>query len=233
MVVEVFGRYAGHTAFRGGVAADADAVLIPEIPVNFDWLYADVKRKYMKRITDSDVHAGTYLIVVAEGLKDASGCEIFDESAGVDAFGHKRLAGAGKYVTQELTKRFKNDPAIVNFMRQEHLYVKGIYDIPEVRSVIPGHLVRCGHSSAYDVNFGKEAGAAAVVLLQNGICGVTVVDVKGSRIRYVNTQEAIKQRHVDMALVGFHEQIGMCFGRQSEGIQPKMEKVCAGIDRHL
>ena len=30
IAVEVFGRYAGHTAFRGGVAASADAVLIPE-----------------------------------------------------------------------------------------------------------------------------------------------------------------------------------------------------------
>ncbi|HMY04834.1 MAG TPA: 6-phosphofructokinase, partial [Candidatus Obscuribacter sp.] len=36
IVMEVFGRYAGHTAFRGGVAADADAVLIPEVPVDFD-----------------------------------------------------------------------------------------------------------------------------------------------------------------------------------------------------
>ena len=26
MIVEVFGRYAGHTAFRGGVAADADCI---------------------------------------------------------------------------------------------------------------------------------------------------------------------------------------------------------------
>jgi 6-phosphofructokinase 1 len=233
MVVEVFGRYAGHTAFRGGVAADADAVLIPEIPVDFDCLYQDVKKKYMQRITDSDVHAGTYLILVAEGLKDASGCDIVDESAGVDAFGHKRLAGAGKYVIQELTKRFKNDPSIVEFMKRENLYVKGIYDIPEVRAVIPGHLVRCGHSSAYDVNFGKEAGAAAVVLLKNGIHGVTVVDVKGGRIRYVNTPEAIKQRHVDLDVVGFHEQMGMCFGRKLEGIQPKMEKIVGAIDRHL
>ena len=36
MIIEVFGRYAGHTAFRGGVAADAVCILIPEIPVDFD-----------------------------------------------------------------------------------------------------------------------------------------------------------------------------------------------------
>ncbi len=32
LVMEVFGRYAGHTAFRSGVAAETDAILIPEIP---------------------------------------------------------------------------------------------------------------------------------------------------------------------------------------------------------
>ena len=103
LVLEVFGRYAGHTAFRGGIAADADAVLIPEIPVDFDMLYRHVKHRYTDRIAKSDNKGGTYLIVVAEGMKDASGSEIVDEAAGVDAFGHKRLAGAGKYVSQELT----------------------------------------------------------------------------------------------------------------------------------
>ena len=40
----------------------------------------------------SDVRAGTYMIVVAEGIKNASGSEIVDETAPLDAFGHKRLA---------------------------------------------------------------------------------------------------------------------------------------------
>ena len=105
LTMEVFGRYAGHTAFRGGVAADADAIIIPEIPCDFDILYQHMKQRYFKRIMDSDVRAGTYMIVVAEGIKDASGADIVDDSAPVDAFGHKRLAGAGAYVTQELSKR--------------------------------------------------------------------------------------------------------------------------------
>ena len=56
------------------------------------------------------------MIVVAEGLKDASGGELVDEAAGVDAFGHKRLAGAGSYVAQQLSKRFKADAAVKEFM---------------------------------------------------------------------------------------------------------------------
>ena len=58
IVMEVFGRYAGHTAFRGGIAGDVDAILIPEIPVDFGVLYADVKEKMIRRISSSDVRAG-------------------------------------------------------------------------------------------------------------------------------------------------------------------------------
>ncbi len=233
IVVEVFGRYAGHTAFRGGVAADADAVLIPEIPVDLDVLYQHVKQRYFNRISKSDVRAGTYLIIVAEGLKNADGSEIVDESAGVDAFGHKKLAGAGKYITQQLTKRFKDDADIKSLMTQNKMYVEGIYEVPEVRAVTPGHLVRCGRSSAYDVNFGKEAGSAAVNLLLNGMSGVTVVGIDDNTVRYMKTAEAIKQRHVHLNLVAYHEQLGMCFGREPAEAEYTFQEVTGKVARHL
>lgn len=233
MVVEVFGRYAGHTAFRGGIAADADAILIPEIPTDFDVLYEHCKRRYFDRILNTDVKAGTYLIIVAEGIKDASGRELVDESAGADAFGHKKLAGAGKYVCQELTKRFKADPEIKELMKKARLYVPGIYEVPEVRDVRPGHLVRSGHSSAYDVNFGKEVGGAAVVLLNNDIYGVTVVKVSGSDIVYINTKDAIKQRHVDVEQVAFHEQQGVCFGRKPIEYMPNFVETKGKVERYM
>ena len=46
MAIEVFGRYAGHTAFRGGIAADADCILIPEIPIDFDVIYEDLEKDF-------------------------------------------------------------------------------------------------------------------------------------------------------------------------------------------
>ena len=233
IVVEVFGRYAGHTAFRGGVAADSDAVLIPEIPVDFDALYEDVKEKFCNRIVTSDVNAGTYSIIVAEGLKNADGSDIVDESSEADAFGHKKLAGAGKFVCQQLTKRFKEDASIKEFMKEQKMFVEGIYEVPEIRSVAPGHLVRCGHASAYDANFGLEAGAAAVQLLMNDITGVTVVKVEGSEIRYVDTKKAIEQRHVDLDLVTLHEHLGMSFGRKKQAFKPTFKKVEGKIERHL
>ncbi len=233
IVLEVFGRYAGHTALRGGIAGDVDAILIPEIPVDFDILYDHVKERLTHRITSSDVHAGTYLVMVAEGLKDASGSEIVDESAGVDAFGHKKLAGAGKYVCQEITKRMKADPVIDEFMHKTHMYVKEMYEIPEVRSVVPGHLVRCGRSSAYDVNFGKEAGAGAVVLLKNGIKGVTIVGVSGKDVKYMPSEKAIEQRHVDLDQVALHEQMGVCFGRKPQAFVPVFKEVKRTPERYM
>lgn len=233
IVMEVFGRYAGHTAFRGGIAGDVDAVLIPEIPVDFDILYGHVKEKLTARVRESDVFAGTYLIMVAEGLKDASGSEIVDESAGLDSFGHKKLAGAGKYVCQEITKRFKADNDIRDFMVESHMFVEDMYTVPEVRSVVPGHLVRSGRSSAYDVNFGKEAGAAAVILLNEGKVGVTIVGVNGRQVRYMKAEDAIKQRHVDLDQVTLHEQLGICFGREVEPYPHKFEQVKGSPERYM
>jgi len=233
IVLEVFGRYAGHTAFRGGVCGDADAILIPEIPVDFDILYRHIKKIYSQRVSMSDVHAGTYIIVVAEGLKDASGCDIVDENSGVDSFGHKKLAGAGKYVCQEITKRFKSDKDIVSFMKNVHMYVENIYGIPEVREVAPGHLVRCGHSSAYDANFGMECGAAAVLLLQKGITGVTVERVSGKEIRYMKTEQAIKQRHVDLNEVALFENLGKCFGRKQKKLSAEFKEISETPDRYM
>ena len=137
LVMEVFGRYVGHTAFRGGIAADADAIIIPEIPCDFDVLYQHMKERYFSRIMNSDVRLGTYMIVVAEGIKDASGADIVDENAPLDAFGHKRLAGAGNYVCQQLIKRLKTDASIKDLMKKTGVYVKGINEIPEVRAVTP------------------------------------------------------------------------------------------------
>jgi 6-phosphofructokinase 1 len=233
VALEVFGRYAGHTALRGGISGGADAILIPEIPVDFNILYSHAKERYIQRINNSDVNAGSYIIVVAEGLKDASGKEIIDESAGVDAFGHKKLAGAGKYVCQEITKRLKADAKITKFMQKVHTFVEGIYTIPEARQVTPGHLVRCGLSSAYDVNFGMESGAAAVMLLEKGLTGITVSSIQGREIRYMKIQSAIKQRHVDLSLVAFYESIGICFGRKRGLFSPEFKELKGIPERYI
>ncbi len=233
LVIEVFGRYVGHTAFRGGIGAEADCILIPEIPVDFDEVYAHMKSTYFNRIERSDVKAGTYIIVVAEGLKMASGELLYDESAGVDAFGHKKLAGAGKYVRQQLEKRLKTDPDVPAFMKKTGMYAPGVYEFPEVREVTPGHLVRSGASSAFDVNFGYRAGAAGVLLLLAGKTGHTVVDVEGEKVIYMATTEAIKRREVDIKEIALFESLGTCFGRKPQSYDCEFVEMKGTVDRHL
>ncbi len=233
IVLEAFGRYAGHTAFRGGIGGDADCILIPEIPVDFDVVYEHMKKRFISRVENSDVRAGTYTIVAAEGMKDSRGEIIVDESAGTDAFGHKKLAGAGKYVRKRLEALMKNDPEMKDFMKRNGILVSGVYELPEIREVTPGHLVRSGVSSAYDVNFGREAGAAAVLLLTRGLGGNTVIKVRGTKITYKPTAEVIKQRLVDMNTVAFHEALGTCFGRRPGEFTPELVEETGAIEREF
>lgn len=231
IVVETFGRYAGHHAFRGGVAGECDAILIPEIPVDFKELYRHMKKVYTKRIEESDINAGTYTIVVSEGIKDASGKELYDESVGTDSFGHKKLAGAGRYVAQELKKLMKKDKEIQKFMQEQGMFVKGQYDLPEVRVIVPSHLVRCGFTSSYDVNFGMEAGAGAAYLLLEDVHGVTVTGYNKGMVTYMEIAEAIERRLVDLDQVALYEQLGFCFGRVRKEFKAKHKKVSGTIDR--
>ena len=233
IVLEAFGRYAGHTALRGGIGAEADCILIPEIPVDFDIVYEHMKRVYTSRVEKSDVKAGTYAIVVSEGITDIKGEHIVDESAGKDAFGHKKLAGAGKYARKQLETIMKNDPEMKEFMKCVGMFVPGVYELPEIREVTPGHLVRSGHTSAFDVNFGKEAGAAAVIMLTKGLAGNTVIKVRGTKIFYKSTAEVIKQRHVDLNTVALYEQLGICFGRKPGEYKPELLEEKGVIERSL
>ena len=113
------------------------------------------------------------------------------------------------------------------------MFVEGLYGIPEVRHVLPGHLVRCGHSSAYDANFGMEGGAAAVMLLKRGVIGVTIVGVKGKEIRYMKTEDAIKQRHVDLNQVALYENLGICFGRKPQAFSPDLKEIKGSPERYM
>ncbi len=221
MVIEVFGRYAGHTPFRGGIAADADCILIPEVPVDFEIVYDHMRQTFERRVRENEYKSGTYVIVVAEGMKDVTGQLITDVSVTVDSFGHKKLSGVGKYVREQLTQRVKNDPGFIQFMVDQGLFIKNMNEVPQIRETVLGYLVRSGSTSALDANFGKDTGAAAVVLLENGITGVTVTAVCEGRIEYIPTEAAIIQRHVSQDMIAFYEKIGVCFGRKPSGYSPK------------
>ncbi|MBQ6002270.1 MAG: 6-phosphofructokinase, partial [Synergistaceae bacterium] len=206
--------------------------LIPEVPVDFNAVYAHLKHYYIRRILNSDVHAGTYTIVVAEGVRGEDG-NLFSDGGGAktDSFGHPRLAGAGRFVKETLEDMMRADPEIKQFMKTSEMYVPGVFEIPEIREVIPSHIVRSGSTSAYDVNFGKQIGAAAVILLEQGVSGVTVVKMFDGEIRYMPTAEAIAQRFVGLESVAFYEQMDVCFGRYRQEYIPQLREVHGAVER--
>jgi 6-phosphofructokinase 1 len=92
LVVEVMGRYAGWIALHSGIAGQADAILIPEIPYDIRKV-ADHLRKVT---TGPRQHA---MVVVAEGAKPEGG----DVSVKSREPGRtERLGGIGETVAGEL-----------------------------------------------------------------------------------------------------------------------------------
>ena len=128
----------------------------------------------------------------------------------------------------------KADPEIKEFMKVSGMYVEGVLEMPEIREVTPGHLVRSGSTAAYDVSFGKEVGAAAVMLLMKGISGVTVYQVLDGEIRYMPTKDAIVNRPVNLNMISFYEQMDICFGRAPQPYEPAFfENIGAKVERFL
>jgi len=95
MVVEVMGRYAGWIALNSGVAATADAILIPEIPFNIDFV--------CDKITDREARGRRFaIVVVAEGASPEGGSMMVKgEEIGREVL----LGGIGEYVAKEIGHR--------------------------------------------------------------------------------------------------------------------------------
>ena len=240
MILETFGRYVGHTAFRGGIAGDADCIIIPEIAPNFDIIYEHMKKTFMNRVLNSDVHAGIYNIITSEALKGNPKFDdvneegfLIDKSVKPDAFGHYPMDGAAKRIAKELEKRLEKDPEIKIFMKKTGMFIKHQYETPEVRIVKPTHLMRCGRSSAYDVNFGREVGAGTLLLLLENIYGITCIGIENGTIKYLPTKKAIEQRPVNLNQVTFYELQGFCFGRKKPKTKVKIKHIKSQISRHM
>lgn len=92
MVVEVMGRYAGWIALFSGVAATADAILIPEIPYDINRVVEKIRAR---------AEAGRYfsIVVVAEGARPVEGeLSVINHEIGRA----ERLGGAGEKVAAAL-----------------------------------------------------------------------------------------------------------------------------------
>jgi len=95
MVVEVMGRYAGWIALHAGIAGNADVILIPEIP--FDW---DVVADYVR---ERERSGRQYTIVVAaEGATQiGGGVAVLGKAVGQA----EKLGGIGERIAREIESR--------------------------------------------------------------------------------------------------------------------------------
>jgi 6-phosphofructokinase 1 len=104
MVVEVMGRYAGWIALHAGIAGNAHAILLPEIPFDLE----SVVRKVRARDGEGRMHS---LVVVAEGAVPQHG---HMEVAAAAETGHElRLGGMGEHVAKALQERTGKDTRVV------------------------------------------------------------------------------------------------------------------------
>src|SRR6188472_1829673 len=92
MLVEVMGRTQGWIATHAGMAAGADAILVPEEPYDLEQVAAVVQGRAERGHRYS-------VVVVAEGVAPPPGARV---AAPIDAFGFERLGGVAAVVAARL-----------------------------------------------------------------------------------------------------------------------------------
>lgn len=172
IVCEVMGRDAGWIAVYSGVAGGADAILVPEVPIDLDAVIAQIKDRRARGKNFS-------IVVVAEGAKMPASDAKATHGSKLDEFGHERLQGIGQFVADEIEKR-------TGF---------------ETRSVNLGHTQRGGTPTAYDRMLATRYGAGAIDLVHQNKFGRLVV-LRGTEITDIPLADAIaKNRTVDPKLL--------------------------------
>jgi len=228
MVVEVFGRYVGHTALYGGAAGQADMMLIPEVPVDVEIMYKQVMRKFWERVQESRWKKGYYLIVVSEGIKDIRTGELITANQDVDHFGHVKLGGAGEYIVQIIKDLMKKDETLIGNAKKHGRFIEKVHVYPDVKSVNLGHTVRSGIADAYDATQGQKIGAAAIELVLNEKFGMGVAGVEGQQILVMPIGKLRQQRPVNPETITLFEKMGYDFGREPLKYTPTIKEVSSG-----
>jgi 6-phosphofructokinase 1 len=202
-VVEVLGAQAGWLALQAGIAAGADAVLIPEIPCDLPTVAAKLKEKMTKRRSYG-------LVVVAEGAKI---------SVAPKAQGEKIPENTLK---ASLSPLASGDNSAYVIQRSGHAAETVAHRLQlliseETFPLVIGLWAKGGAPTAVDRQLGLAYGAAAIHALNAGQNGVMVAFVPPA-INFVPLADAInKVRTVpaDSMFMQIAGSLGICLGRTS------------------
>lgn len=201
MVVEIMGHRAGWLALGAGIAAGADAILIPEIPYELE--------KVAEAIADRSKAGKRFSIVaVAEGAmsqKDAAKVAKL-----VAAKTHADSKSARKVASRKLAM-FHADHVDHTMRLTAELEA---HTGQESRLTILGHLQRGGTPSAADRVLATRLGAACVEVLRAGKYGVLLA-ARGMGIKPIPLEEVAGRKKLvppDHDWVESARRVGTCLG---------------------
>jgi 6-phosphofructokinase 1 len=198
-VVEVLGAQSGWLALQSGIAAGADAVLIPEIACDLTTVAAKLKEKMSNRRSYG-------LVVVAEGAKIAA----------APASGEKAPENTLKASLSPLASG-DNSTYVIQRSGQAAETVASRLQLLIAEETFPlviGLWARGGAPTAVDRQLGLAYGAGAIQALQAGQNGVMVAFVP-PHIQFVPLADAInKIRTVpaDNEFLKTARSLGICLG---------------------
>ena len=174
MVVEVMGRSTGWIAAYGGLAAGADAIVIPETTTTVEEIVAGIQSRH-------NHHKDFSIVVVAEGAKlaFASGEErLIQPVRDTDEYGYPRLGGIGSALAWELESRTGY----------------------ETRVTVLGHVQRGGTPTSTDRILATRFGVFAYELAKAGDFG-KMAALRGTEMVAIPLAEAARVKEVDLGIL--------------------------------
>lgn len=165
-LLEVMGRHAGWLALRGGEAAFADVILIPEYAFTMEKL-TSVIRERLKESEEMGFEHLYKILVVSEGAH-IKGEDAVRRDSRLDEFGHYSLGGVGNYLKGLLEHEFGH-----------------------TRYTALSYLQRGAPPSQKDRQMGRRFGHNAVRMVKNGQFG-KMIALRKSTLREVPIKEIEK-----------------------------------------
>lgn len=183
-VVEIMGHKVGHICLHAGIAAGADAILLPEMPYDIDALSRAIQKKQKEG-------QRSFVIACAEGA-------LSKDEAALSKKQYKRIVKAreGKSVAYEIADKLAK-----------------LVDM-EVRVSCCGHVQRGGNPCAYDKVMATRFGVEGARLILNQQFGRLPVSKGTEVTSIPLTETAGQLKYVDPngEYVQTARALGICFG---------------------
>lgn len=169
MVVETMGRHSGWIACFAGIAAGADYILVPEVPIDLPHVVSVLAR----RRAEGKKYG---IVIVSEGARFSDRAPVTLDDV-PDPFGNPRLGGIGSVIADAIEKQ------------------TGL----ETRWVALGHLQRGGPPSAFDRILATRMGVAAGRLVLQNRFGTLVTLSEGRVVETAMDERVSATKTLDLA----------------------------------